>query len=307
MGTMILRRLLIAIPIMLAVIAIVFVALRTLVPGDPAAILAGENAPAELIERVRHEQGLDKPIIEQFGIFLGNLARGDLGRSSSTRQPVIERLRSAFPITLVLTLATFTFSMTFGLLVGIVTAYWHDTWIDNVFRIIAVVGAAMPTFWLGLMLILIFAVALGVLPVLGGLSVRGLILPTLTMGIGAACELSRLIRSSMLEVLSGDYIRTARAKGLGERLIMIRHALRNALIPIITIAAAQIGALLGGAVITEGIFGLPGIGTLAIGAITGRDYALIQGSVLFISVVYLCVNLMADIAYAFIDPRIRIQ
>jgi peptide/nickel transport system permease protein len=307
MAIQIVRRILIAIPLMLALVAVVFVMLRTVVPGDPAAILAGENAPPELIERVRHEQGLDKPLHEQFVIFLGNLLHGDLGRSSTTRQPVIERLVVAFPVTLRLTASTFVFSMTMGLLLGVVTAYWHDTWLDNLLRLVAIFGASMPTFWLGLMLILLFAVTLGVLPVQGDISPRGLILPTLTLGTGAAAELSRFVRSAMLEILSSDYIRTARAKGLDERMVMLHHALRNALIPIITVAAAQIGGLLGGAVITESIFGLPGIGTLSISAIHNRDYALIQGNVLFVCAIYLCINLVADITYAFIDPRIRIQ
>jgi peptide/nickel transport system permease protein len=303
----IIRRILVAIPLMLGLVAIVFFLLRTLVPGDPAAILAGENATVELIEQVRRAQGLDKPLPEQFAVFVGNVLKGDLGRSSATRQPVTERIAIALPTTAALTVTTFLYSLSLGLILGIVTAYWRDTWLDNSLRVVTIFGASMPTFWLGPMLMLLFAIVLGWLPAQGSVSARGLILPTITLGTGAAAELSRLVRGSMLEVLSSDYIRTARSKGLAEKLVVIRHALSNALIPIVTIAAAQIGGLLGGAVITESIFGLPGIGTLSITAINDRDYSMIQGTVLFICGIYLFVNLVADITYAFIDPRIRIS
>jgi peptide/nickel transport system permease protein len=303
----IIRRILIAIPLMIGLVAIVFFLLRTLVPGDPAAILAGEHATVELIEQVRRTQGLDKPVPEQFMIFLGNLAKGDLGRSSATRQLVVDRIKIALPVTMALTATTFVYSMSLGLILGILTAYWRDTWFDNVVRVLAVFAASMPTFWLGPMLMLLFAIILGWLPAQGSISLRGLILPTITLGTGAAAELSRLIRGNMLEVLSSDYIRTSRAKGLSERTMLVRHALNNTLIPIVTIAAAQIGGLLGGAVITESIFGLPGMGTLSINAINDRDYSMIQGCVLFICGIYMFVNLVADIAYAFIDPRIRIR
>jgi|HigsolmetaAR202D_1030399.scaffolds.fasta_scaffold00288_15 ABC-type dipeptide/oligopeptide/nickel transport system permease component len=303
----IIRRILVAIPLMFGLVAIVFFLLRTLVPGDPAVILAGENATVELIEQVRRAQGLDKPLPEQFAIFVGNVLKGDLGRSSSTRQPVVERIALALPTTAALTLSTFLYSFSVGLFLGIITAYWRDSWLDNTLRVVTIFGASMPTFWLGPMLMLLFAIILGWLPAQGSLSLRGLILPTITLGTGAAAELSRLVRGSMLEVLSSDYIRTARSKGLAEKAVVIRHALSNALIPVVTIAAAQIGGLLGGAVITESIFGLPGIGTLSINAINDRDYAVIQGTVLFICGIYLFVNLLADITYAFIDPRIRIS
>jgi peptide/nickel transport system permease protein len=301
----IIRRLIQSVFLVLALVAVIFFMLRTVVPGDPALVLAGENAPPSVIQEIRVQQGLDKPLIEQFWIFVKNMAHGDLGRSSMTRQPVVDRLADAMPFTLTLTLACFTYTMLLGIVVGVITAYWHDTWIDNVVRIITVAASSAPTFWLGLMLILLFAVFLNALPVMGDLSVRGMILPTLTLGTGSAAYLARLVRGAMLEVLNSDYIRTARAKGVRETSVVLKHALRNALIPIITVAGFQIGGLLGGAVITESIFGLPGMGTLSINAIHNRDYALIQGSTLFICLAYLFVNLFVDVMYAYVDPRIR--
>jgi len=303
----ILRRVLIAIPLVLALVTIVFVLLRTLVPGDPATILAGETATLARIEEIRIQQGLDKPLPVQFGIYLLHLVQGDLGRSSITYQPVTDRIRVALPVTLALTSTTFVYIMLLGLLIGVAAAYWQDTWLDNLLRVVSVFSGSMPTFWFGLMLMLLFAVALGWLPVISDLSLRGLVLPTLTLGTGAAAGLGRLVRANMLDVLSSDYIRAARAKGASEVSVVLNHALRNVLIPVVTIAGFTIGDLLGGAVVTESIFGMGGLGTLAINAIHTRDYSVIQGDVLFICVVYLTCNLLADVAYAFVDPRIRLQ
>lgn len=299
------RRLFTSVFLVLALTAVIFFMLRTVVPGDPAVIMAGENAPPELIDQIRINMGMDKPLIVQFGIFLENLVRGDLGRSTQTRQLVTERLIQAMPVTIRLTLYSFAYTMLLGIAIGVITAYWHDTWLDNLMRVLSVTGASMPTFWLGLMLILVFSVYYGVLPVLGSTELRGMILPVVTLGTGSAAYLARLVRAAMLEVLNSDYIRTARAKGVVERVVVLKHALRNALIPIITVAGFQIGGLLGGAVITESIFGLPGMGTLSINAIHNRDYPLIQGSTLFICLAYLFVNLIVDVMYAYVDPRIR--
>ena len=307
MLTYIVRRVLVSVPLVLALVAVVFLLLRTLVPGDPALVLGGETASVERLQQIRIQQGLDKPLPVQFGIFLLHLAQGNLGRSSITNQLVTERLWAALPVTLALTLTTFIYIMLLGLTIGVVTAYWQDTWVDNLLRVLSVFSASMPTFWFGLMLMLLFAVILGWLPVLSDLSPRGLLLPTVTLGTGAAAGLGRLVRANMLDVLSSDYIRAARAKGARELSVVLRHALSNTLIPVVTIAGFTIGGLLGGAVITESIFGLAGLGTLAINAIHTRDYALIQGDVLFICVVYLTINLIADVAYAFVDPRIRLQ
>ncbi len=307
MVTYIVRRVLISIPLVLVLVFVVFILLRTLVPGDPALILAGETASLERIQQIREQQGLDKPIYVQFGLYLLHMAQGDLGRSSVTYQPVTDRIRVALPVTLALTSTTFVYIMLLGLLIGVVAAYWQDTWIDNLLRVLSVFSGSMPTFWLGLMLILLFAVALGWFPVISDLSIHGLVLPTLTLGSGAAAGLGRLVRANMLEVLSSDYIRAARAKGVREFKIVLSHALRNTLIPVVTIAGYTIGDLLGGAVVTESIFGMGGLGTMAITAIRTRDYAVIQGDVLFICVVYLMCNLLADVTYAFVDPRIRLQ
>lgn len=299
------RRLAISIPLMIGLVAVVFVMLRTVVPGDVAALLAGDQATAEQVEAMRREMGLDRPIPVQFGIFLGNLVQGDLGRSAITRQPVTDRIVQAMPITLVLAFATALVATMGGLILGIITAYKANSWLDNLLRVIVVFGAAMPSFWVGPMLILIFAVGLRLLPVQGSMTTQGMILPVLTLGIGAMAGLSRLTRASMLEVLNSDYIRTARAKGLREQAVVLGHAFRNALIPALTLIGVQIGLLLGGSVITEKIFGLPGMGTLAINAIHNRDYPVVQGVVLVIAAIYLIVNLVVDVAYAFVNPRIR--
>ena len=302
----IIRRLVMSVFLALALVAIIFFMLRTIVPGDPVLLLAGERATPEMIEQIRFNLGLDKPLHIQFWIFLRNLVQGDLGNSIMTRQPVVDRVLMAYPVTIRLTVVCFLYTMSLGVVVGVITAYWHDTWLDNAMRIITVTGASMPTFWFGLMLILLFAVWLGVLPVQGDTeTARGIILPMVTLGTGSAAFLARLVRGTMLEVLNSDYVRTARAKGLIEVWVVLKHALRNALIPIITVAGFQIGGLLGGAVVTENIFGLAGMGNLTLSSIFNRDYPVIQGTVLFIAFTYLFVNLFVDVMYAYVDPRIR--
>ena len=301
----IIRRLVISIFLAVMLVAIVFFLLRTIVPGDPVLLLAGERATPEMIETIRRHQGLDKPLSQQFYLFLKHALEGDLGRSIMSKQPVMEMVSQAYPVTIRLTVFSFLITMILGITVGMVTAYWHDTWLDNILRVVTVAGASVPTFWLGLMFILIFAVWLGVLPVQGNLTFKGLILPAFTLGLGSAAYLARLVRGAMLEVLNSDYIRTARAKGLVETRVVLKHALNNALIPIITVAGFEIGGLLGGAVITENIFSLSGMGAMTITAIFNRDYPVIQGTVLFISLTYLFVNIIVDVMYAYVDPRIR--
>jgi peptide/nickel transport system permease protein len=302
----IIRRIFLSILLAVVLVAIVFFMLRTIVPGDPIQLLAGDHATPEMIENLRRNQGLDKPVFVQFFLFLKNALKGDLGISIFTRLPVTDRIIAAYPITIRLTFYSFIYSMTLGILLGVFTSYFHDTWLDNIMRVVSVTFASVPTFWLGLMLILVFAVWLGVLPVQGNMkSLQGLLLPAISLGTGSAASLARLVRASMLEVLNSEYIRTARAKGVVEYLVVAKHALRNALIPIITIAGFQIGGLLGGAVITEAIFGLAGMGTLVIHGIVNRDYPVIQGTVLFIAFTYLFVNLFVDVMYAYVDPRIR--
>ncbi len=301
----IIRRLAISIFLAVTLVAIVFFMLRTVVPGDPVLLLAGERATPEMIETIRRHQGLDKPLPTQFYLFLKHAIEGDLGRSIMSKQPVLDMVKQAYPVTIRLTVFSFAITMILGILVGMVTAYWHDTWLDNILRVVTVAGASFPTFWLGLMFILIFAVWLGVLPVQGNLTFKGLLMPAMTLGLGTAAFLARLVRGAMLEVLNSDYIRTARAKGLMEPMVVLKHALRNALIPIITVAGFEIGGLLGGAVITENIFSLSGMGAMTITAIFNRDYPVIQGTVLFISLTYLFVNIIVDVTYAYVDPRIR--
>jgi peptide/nickel transport system permease protein len=302
----VIRRIFLSILLAVVLVAIVFFMLRTIVPGDPIQLLAGDHATPEMIENLRRNQGLDKPVFVQFFLFLKNALKGDLGISIFTRLPVTDRIIAAYPITIRLTFYSFVFSMTLGILLGVFTSYFHDTWLDNIMRVVSVTFASVPTFWLGLMLILVFAVWLGVLPVQGNMkSLQGLLLPAISLGAGSAASLARLVRASMLEVLNSEYIRTARAKGVVEYQVVAKHALRNALIPIITIAGFQIGGLLGGAVITEAIFGLAGMGTLVIHGIVNRDYPVIQGTVLFIAFTYLFVNLFVDVMYAYVDPRIR--
>jgi peptide/nickel transport system permease protein len=302
----IIRRVFLAIFLAFSLVVIIFVMLRTVVPGDPVLLLAGDRASPELIETIRKHQGLDKPVYVQFYYFFVNMLKGDLGNSVMSRLPVTERIIEAYPVTIRLTLVCFLYTMFLGITVGVITAYWHDSWLDNLLRIITVSSSSLPTFWLGLMLILIFSVWLGVLPVQGDTNnIKGIILPTLTLGTGSAAFLARLVRGAMLEVLNSDYVRTARAKGLMERRVVLKHVLRNSLIPIITVAGFQIGGLLGGAVITESIFGLPGMGNLTLKAILNRDYPVIQGTVLVIAVTYLFVNILVDIMYAYVDPRIR--
>jgi len=290
----------------LALVAIVFFTLRTVVPGDPVLLLAGERSTPERIEAVRRFYGLDKPLGIQFLVFLKNLLKGDLGNSIMNHQDVAERVWAAYPTTIRLTIWCFLFEFITGILIGVVTAYWHDTWLDNVMRILTVASASLPTFWLGLMFIIIFCVWLGWFPAQGNMKeFKGAILPILTLSLGSSAFLARLVRGAMLEVLNSDYVRTARAKGVRETMVVIKHALRNSLIPIITIAGFSIGGLLGGAVVTENIFNLNGMGSLTLDAIFNRDYPVIQGTVLFISITYLLINLLVDMTYAYVDPRIR--
>jgi peptide/nickel transport system permease protein len=303
----IVRRVLVAIPLILVITTIVFIVVRVAIPGDPAQILAGDRATPELIEQIRHNLGLDKPIWEQFLIFLRNAIQGDLGRSTKFREPVARVIAAAFPFTLRLTILTVAVGTILGLAVGIVTAIKRNTLLDNAIMAVVVFLYSMPSFWMGLMLIWILAVELRLLPVQGTGSWKHYVMPVLTLGTGEAALVARLSRSSMIEVLTADYIRTARSKGLAERAVMVGHALKNALIPVITVVGLSFGALLGGAVITESIFGLPGVGRLAIQAIHNRDYPMIQGTVLLVSIAFVFVNLIVDVIYAVVDPRIHYE
>ena len=303
----IIRRTVVAVPLILAIATIVFVMLRVALPGDPAKIMAGDRASPELIEQIRENLGLDRPVPEQYVIFLRNAVQGDLGRSVKFREPVLGVIAKAFPFTATLTLLSVGAGTVLGIIVGIITAVKRGTWIDHLSIVLVVFFYSIPTFWLGLMLILIFAVALRWLPVQGTGTWQHFVMPVVTLGIGQAALIARLTRSSMIEILSAHYIQTARAKGLRERWVILRHALKNTLIPVITVVGLSIGGLLGGAVITESIFGLPGVGRLAIEAIHNRDYPMIQGTVLLVATAFVFVNLVVDVIYVYIDPRIRYE
>jgi ABC-type dipeptide/oligopeptide/nickel transport system permease component len=305
MGKYILRRTAVSIPLILAIATIVFVMLRVALPGDPAQLLAGDRATPELIEQIRQNLGLDRPVTEQYIIFLTKALQGDLGRSVKFNEPVAGVIAKAFPFTITLTVLSVTVGTVIGLLVGIITAVKRGTWIDHVSIVLVVFFYSIPTFWLGLMLILVFAVGLRMLPVQGVGTWQHFVMPVITLGIGEAALVARLTRSSMIEVLGTQYVQTARAKGLKERWVILRHALKNTLIPIVTVVGLSIGGLLGGAVITENIFGLPGVGRIAIEAINNRDYPMIQGTVLLVASAFVFVNLIVDIIYVYIDPRIR--
>ena len=307
MNQYIIRRFALAIPLILAVLTIVFLMLRIGLPGDPAVIIAGDRATPELIEQIRINLGLDKSIIEQYFIFLKNAVQGDLGRSVKFRQPVVDVVLHAFPFTAILTLTSVTVGTVLGIIVGIITALKRSTWIDNIIMVVVIFFYSIPTFWLGLMLILIFSVHFRLLPVQGASTAKHFILPTINLAVGQVALIARLTRSGMIEVLSADYVRTARSKGLTERVVVLRHVLRNVLIPIVTIVGLSFGGLLGGAIITESIFGLPGVGRLAIDAIHNRDYPMIQGTVMLVAVVFIFINLIIDVIYAFIDPRISYE
>lgn len=307
MSKYILRRILVAFPLILGVTTVVFVMLRVALPGDPAKVMAGDRATPELIEQIRHNLGLDRPVFEQYLIFLRNFVQGDLGRSVKFREPVLGVIAKAFPFTAVLTFLCVAIGTSLGLVIGVLTAVYQRTWIDNFGIVLAVLFYSIPTFWLGLMLILVFSVGLRVLPVQGVGTWKHFVLPVTTLGVGQSALIARLTRSSMIEVLSADYVRTARAKGLTQRRVLIRHALQNTLIPVITVVGLSVGGLLGGAVITESIFHLPGVGSLAIDAISNRDYPMIQGAVILVAASFVFVNLIVDIIYAFVDPRIRYE
>jgi ABC-type dipeptide/oligopeptide/nickel transport system permease component len=306
MGVYIRRRLLQSIIVVWGVSVLVFFLLR-LAPGDPVSLLLAETATPEQMDAVREKWGLNEPIIVQYMVFLGNALRGDLGESLFFQEPAMEVLMERLPATLQLSAAALLFSLSVAIPVGILSALKRDTIWDYLGTGLAMLGQAIPPYWLGIMLILIFSVSLGWFPTSGRGTVWHLVLPAITLGSVLMALITRLVRSGMLDVLGEDYIRTARAKGLKEQRVIVRHALRNILIPLVTVVGLQLGALFGGAVITESIFAWPGVGRLALQAINARDYPMVQASVLFISVVYVFLNLAIDILYVYLDPRIRYE
>jgi len=300
----IVRRLLLAIPVLLGVAIIVFSLVR-LVPGDPAVATAGMHATEEYIEHVRAEMRLDEPLPVQFGVFLVDLAQGDLGRSSRTGRPVTMEVNERFINTLQLAFIALILATIFGIGAGVISAVKPYSIFDNIVMLLALFGVAAPVFWLGLMLMLVFSVHWGWLPSAGMGTWKHLILPSVTLAAHSTALIARMTRSCMLEVLGQDYVTVARAKGLTERVVILKHALKNAMIPIITVLGLRMGILLGGAVLTETVFAWPGVGRLVVDSIQARDYPIIQGAVLYLAVFFVVINLIVDLIYFFFDPRIQ--
>ena len=300
----IIKRLLSAVPVLIGISLLLFLMLRML-PGDPAQVLAGQMATPEEIDNIRHQLGLDRPIYIQYIAFLGRLAKFDLGRSARTQNPVIGEIWARLPNTILLALVAISLACLFGIPAGIISAVRPYTWIDYLITMSALFGISMPVFWLGLMLVVLFSVILKWLPAGGTGSWQHVILPSITLASFVIAFIARMTRSTMLETLSQDFTTTARSKGLTEKVVIIKHALKNALIPIITVVGLQFGLLLGGAVLTETVFAWPGLGRLIVDSILARDYPMIQGAILIFGLLYILVNLIVDLLYAFVDPRIR--
>jgi peptide/nickel transport system permease protein len=295
-----------AVPTVLGVVTLVFLMIH-LIPGDPVDVMLGETARAADREQLRHQLGLDRPLLVQYARYLAHLARADLGRSLHSGRSVRRMIFSRYPATLELAAAGLLIALLLALPLGVWAAARRDSVVDVTCRGFAVAGAALPNFWFGPLLILVFAIQLEWMPVSGRGGLAHLVLPALTLGMGMAALLTRMVRATLLDRLSDDYIRTARAKGAGEVRVLGKHALRNAALPVVTVLGLQTGALLAGAIITETIFAWPGIGRLTLSAIQTRDFTLVQGNMLVIALSYVAINLLTDLVYAWIDPRLRTQ
>lgn len=300
----IVQRLLAALVTLIGVSLIVFLLVR-LLPGDPARVIAGLLASEQDVQRIRVQLGLDQPLPVQYALFFGRMIQGDLGMSARTQEPVLREILARLPATMKLAVISMTIAGILGVLGGVLAAYRRNSKLDFLISVGTLFGVSMPVYWLGLMLIVLFAVRLHWLPAAGSEKPTSYIMPSLTLAAFSVALIARMTRSSMLEVLGEDYVRTARAKGLREQAVVLRHALKNALIPVITVIGLQFGALLGGAVLTETVFGWPGMGQLLVDSIFARDYPVVQGSVLVFSLLFILVNLAIDIMYAYIDPRIH--
>ena len=306
------RRLAVLVPTLLVVSVLIF-SLQQLLPGDPAIALAGEEHNPAVVAAIRARYHLDRPLVVQYGIWLGKVLRGDFGESLRNRIPVAELVASKLPVTVELALCSMLIALLIGLPAGIVSAARKGTAIDAAANLVALSGLSVPHFWLGIMLILLFAVRLGWLPASGYVppweslsrNLLTILLPSFVLGTGVAGVMMRHTRSAMLQTLDADYVRTARAKGVPERLVVLKHALRNALIPVITLGAIEFGRLLSGAVLTEQIFAIPGFGKLLVDGVFNRDYAVVQAVVLVSASLYLVLNLLADILYFVVNPRLR--
>jgi peptide/nickel transport system permease protein len=298
------RRVLWTLPILLGVLTLVFFLLH-LIPGDPVDVMLGEQALPADRARMRAALGLERPLGEQYASYLAGTLRGDLGTSLRSGRPVVAHIAERLPATAELMLGAMAVALAVALPLGLLAALRHGSWVDRLASAFAVLGVATPNFWLGPLLILAFALRLDWLPVNERGTLAHLVLPAITLGTAMAALLSRMTRTALVEVLGEDYIRTARAKGLRERSVVLVHALRNAAIPVVTVIGLQVGVLLSGAIITESIFDWPGLGTLLLQGIYARDYPVVQGCILVIALIYVAVNLLTDLAYGWVDPRIR--
>ena len=278
-----------------------------LIPGDPVTLMLGEHATPDAVRALREHLGVDKPLLVRYGDYLGRLARGDLGRSIQQNRPVAEELADAWPPTVILTAAALLLAAVVGVPAGVLSALRPNSVFDAVARLSSLFGLSMPVFWTGLVLIVVFSLWLGWFPVGGTGSPRHLVLPAVTLALPSIAIIARMTRSSVLEVLREDYVRTARAKGVRERGVVLKHALRNAVIPILTLLGLQAGQLMGGAVLTETVFSWPGLGRLMVKAIFARDYILLQGAVLVFALAFVVINLLVDLSYGLFDPRISRQ
>lgn len=299
------RRLIGAIPVLWGVVTLVFCIMRVL-PGDPAALMLSEGGgSAESIAALRADLGLDAPLLVQYGRYLFDVLRGDLGVSLFTQRSVVATIAEQLPSTIELAVASMLVAILLGTTIGIVTAVKHGTWLDSLGTTLSITGVSIPVFWSGLLLIWLFSLQLNLLPATGNGGLAHLIMPALVLGFASAGAIARLVRASLLDVLDSDFVNTARAKGLQERTLLLRHALKNAFIPVITIIGLQFGFLLGGTVVTETIFARRGIGRLVLDSILWKDFPVVQGVVLLIALIYTVVNLSVDVAYAYLDPRIH--
>src|SRR5689334_13424486 len=300
------KRILIVIPVLWAVVTLVFLLIR-IVPGDPARQLVGENATEEQYQTARTELGLDQPLFSQYRDYVRGLVKGDWGTNPVTRQPVLNRIVSRYPATIELALAAMSIATLISIPLGVTAATHRGSPVDSLSTLIALLGISLPSFALGPLLVLVFSVNLGITPVSGMGGLAHLILPAVTLGAAMSAILTRIVRSSVLEELNEDYVRTARAKGLPERTVIYKHVLKNGLIPVVTVLGLQFGVLLAGAIITERVFSWPGVGSLLVDSISERDYKLTQGCILVIATTYVLVNTATDIVYRFLDPRIKIE
>lgn len=305
MSNYIIRRLLQAIPVLFGISIFTFLMVH-LTPGDPVVLFAGDKpiSDAEIVQ-IRHQYGLDKPLWQQYTDYVVGVLHGDLGSGLHSKRPVTDTVREALGPTIQLACAGLVVAVVLGVSLGIIAALFHNSWIDTLAMVVALLGVSVPVFYLGLLALFLLSFRFHIFPATGTGDLRHLILPAFVVGFASAAYIARLVRSSMLETLRQDYVTTARAKGLRERSVVTRHALRNALIPAVTYMGLQFAGLLGGAIVTEQIFSRPGLGRVAVTAINNRDYPLIQGTVLITAVIYVLVNLLIDLSYAIFDPRIR--